>query len=493
MDDTTDQELQQQQQQQALSTTMHLSEMSKSKIARGESSDALHPLLVDSISYQYLVSFTACNQCKARKMRCSGGMPFCSRCVAAGRTRLCQYTDPPKRSPLTRQYITSLEEKLAQAEKDLEKLRHEKTNGVAGSPSAASTVSTNQQDVDSVTTPAGSSSEKDNDTGDCHSRRSSVQSSVSATSSSRPTSETGSSPSAAFISSSTSSTAAAAAPSTVSTSYKWKEDVDSTDVAFSSQQLPYEHLSMGNVIKEMIALPGDTARGVSYLSLSSFSASCLVAAQLNDLRKGRKDQQDASMADPEEWIKSFAVSTPEKLDFSQPLPSPAVYQHQHSSPQGMSAKARTPLSPWTTSMIRMGASGKREFPHAEPFSRWSVSEQAFITEALAVFFQNWQPLFPVLHEGTFRAQLAGTVPRPAERVWKALVHTVVALGCFLRSNGPRDPHNDEDVPIFAIAMQFLDFAAFETADVDVVQTLFLIAVYVGHKLVSARGVLFTVE
>ncbi|GAC95832.1 C6 transcription factor [Pseudozyma hubeiensis SY62] len=64
----------------------------------------------------------ACTECKSRKMRCDGGLPFCGRCITHSRTKSCAYVDPPKRSPITRQYVSSLEAQLEEAKRKIAEL-----------------------------------------------------------------------------------------------------------------------------------------------------------------------------------------------------------------------------------------------------------------------------------------------------------------------------------------------------------------------------------
>lgn len=65
----------------------------------------------------------ACTECKSRKMRCDGGLPFCGRCITHSRTKSCAYVDPPKRSPITRQYVSSLEAQLEEAKRKIAELQ----------------------------------------------------------------------------------------------------------------------------------------------------------------------------------------------------------------------------------------------------------------------------------------------------------------------------------------------------------------------------------
>ncbi|ODQ56131.1 lactose regulatory protein, partial [Saitoella complicata NRRL Y-17804] len=53
----------------------------------------------------------ACDECKRRKMKCDALHPRCSTC--SHYSRRCTYSAPPKRSPVTRKYISWLEAKLA--------------------------------------------------------------------------------------------------------------------------------------------------------------------------------------------------------------------------------------------------------------------------------------------------------------------------------------------------------------------------------------------
>lgn len=66
----------------------------------------------------------ACDSCRKRKLKCSKEAPRCSKCALHGWT--CVYSPKAVRSPLTRAYLTEVEEKLARLEAVVAQLAPEK-------------------------------------------------------------------------------------------------------------------------------------------------------------------------------------------------------------------------------------------------------------------------------------------------------------------------------------------------------------------------------
>ncbi|EED13842.1 C6 transcription factor (Gal4), putative [Talaromyces stipitatus ATCC 10500] len=62
----------------------------------------------------------ACDECRARKSRCSKGKPKCLQCLKLGKE--CVYSPKVVRSPLTRQHLTYVEDRLSAVETALSKL-----------------------------------------------------------------------------------------------------------------------------------------------------------------------------------------------------------------------------------------------------------------------------------------------------------------------------------------------------------------------------------
>ncbi|KAH8703730.1 putative C6 transcription factor [Talaromyces proteolyticus] len=62
----------------------------------------------------------ACDECRARKSKCSKGKPICDQCLKIGKE--CIYSPKVVRSPLTRQHLTYVEDRLSAYETALGKL-----------------------------------------------------------------------------------------------------------------------------------------------------------------------------------------------------------------------------------------------------------------------------------------------------------------------------------------------------------------------------------
>ncbi|KAJ4226891.1 hypothetical protein NW760_008956 [Fusarium oxysporum] len=57
----------------------------------------------------------ACDYCRSKKLRCSKERPRCMSCTRSGRP--CRYSERTQRTPLTRDYLTRVERRLANVER----------------------------------------------------------------------------------------------------------------------------------------------------------------------------------------------------------------------------------------------------------------------------------------------------------------------------------------------------------------------------------------
>ncbi|KIW01439.1 uncharacterized protein PV09_07197 [Verruconis gallopava] len=77
----------------------------------------------DSASIRSTPAPVSCDFCREKKYRCSKEKPSCQRCLNAGRK--CHYSPAQARTPLTRLYVTSVENRVKSLERLLHKLHPE--------------------------------------------------------------------------------------------------------------------------------------------------------------------------------------------------------------------------------------------------------------------------------------------------------------------------------------------------------------------------------
>lgn len=109
----------------------------------------------------------------------------------------------------------------------------------------------------------------------------------------------------------------------------------------------------------------------------------------------------------------------------------------------------------------------------------NVQAQTLVTKAMAdtfvdAFFIRYHPVFPILHEPTFRAQYANRMPRPAQGIWLVLMNIVAALGAFVTNPSSSD---DTSLSIFRTAKRYLALNALETGNLTLVQAFGMTAMF----------------
>lgn len=109
----------------------------------------------------------------------------------------------------------------------------------------------------------------------------------------------------------------------------------------------------------------------------------------------------------------------------------------------------------------------------------AVQTQTLVTRAMVdvfvdAFFVRYHPVFPILHEPTFRAQYASRIARPGQGIWLVLVNIVAALGAFVTNPSSSD---DTSLSIFRTAKRYLAVNALETGNLTLVQAFGMAAMF----------------
>ncbi|SNX85277.1 related to lactose regulatory protein [Melanopsichium pennsylvanicum] len=361
----------------------------------------------------------ACTECKSRKMRCDGGLPFCGRCITHSRTKSCAYVDPPKRSPITRQYVSSLEAQLEEAKQKIAELQTSvkpttaKTGKPAGKPALPSAPSRRHtQPVMQNRSLTGE--DMSHACGFAH-----VESASS--SNKRPRS------------------------STNGFDYDVAENADEEFAAKAAAD--------ARSSREEDAL-GDG----NFVSLTSCNAALQIASKLSlNMKAGAKVDFSAAQAFANHDASSSSCAKFGGID--------------------VSCEALADAS--ASSSVSLQLQHSSALPDNVDFATWDSGSQRFAADLLESFFEFHLPSYPILHPATFRAQLQGTVCPPQSAAWPMLVNMVFALGAYERRVSADEM--DFDTLFYERAKQLCNAVLFDKAEIISVQALTLMANYCQKK------------
>ncbi|KAF2146915.1 uncharacterized protein K452DRAFT_72672 [Aplosporella prunicola CBS 121167] len=93
------------------------------------------------------------------------------------------------------------------------------------------------------------------------------------------------------------------------------------------------------------------------------------------------------------------------------------------------------------------------------------------------YFAQYHPAYPILHEPTFRAQIAGAVAKPRDGSWPLLYHIVLAIGSFV---GASSSHR-QDIQLYQAARTHLTAEILEKGSLPLVQALTLMGNYLQKR------------
>ena len=115
--------------------------------------------------------------------------------------------------------------------------------------------------------------------------------------------------------------------------------------------------------------------------------------------------------------------------------------------------------------------------HSQWYRTQSMLTRVAVENLIDGFFTYYHPTFPIVHEPTFRAQYAGTLPRPDQTKWNTLANIIASLGSFASSNCT----DATDLPIFQAAQKSLFADNLESGNLTLVQAFGLSATYLQKR------------
>lgn len=109
-----------------------------------------------------------------------------------------------------------------------------------------------------------------------------------------------------------------------------------------------------------------------------------------------------------------------------------------------------------------------------PFALKSFSQLEPFIDA---YFRLYHCSYPIVHEATFRAQFMEVIPRPSSNAWQVLLFAVATLGAFTAATQP----TDVDIGLFEAAKARLSIDMLETGNMILVQALTLLSNYLQKR------------
>ncbi|KAK4560364.1 hypothetical protein LTR86_005560 [Recurvomyces mirabilis] len=97
--------------------------------------------------------------------------------------------------------------------------------------------------------------------------------------------------------------------------------------------------------------------------------------------------------------------------------------------------------------------------------------------AINAYFSLYHLSYPIVHEASFRAQYAQVIPRPAGRSWNALAYMIGSIGLFTTSTGPVT----RDLDLFEAARANISIGSLESGNLTLVQVLILMSNYLQKR------------
>jgi transcriptional regulatory protein GAL4 len=410
------------------------------------------PLLPPSSSDLGL-SETACNECKRRKGRCDRQLPECGPCER--NKRHCLYEKHSK-TPLTRKHLTSVEEKLRQAELRARQLERRVQAAEAklqqdAAKSAEQNYPTNiKQSPDSSAALASPLFSSVPETGffnaDPRLRQKQFAASAQVAESSGPRSSDSISPG-------------------------WQQighhigSLGSDNEAFGSPLYPESSGDSGLRSHELEMAPTDA---------DDFSWDETTI----ELPEGRPDGNTPEAGDEDETgvADGMAMLSVDEKG--------AGYLGVSSGTAML--RMLLPDAEHRRSIRRAKIGGIGTMPSVEEDGYGWVPTPVFedrnigeidLDQAVNAYFSLFHLSYPLVHEPSFRAQYSQVVPRPSGKHWNALAYMIGAIGLFTTANGS----DARDLDLFEAAKANLDMDCLETGNLTLVQVLMLMANYIQKR------------
>lgn len=394
----------------------------------------------------------ACNECKRRKGRCDRQLPECGPC--ARNKRHCLY-EKSLRSPLTRKHLTSVEERLRQAELRIQQM--ERRAQIAEAKLAAG--------VSGEVGTARYSPEPDTTSSIPRSAPESAENTMSPTTARRTAKEFSASAQVLDHGGLRNFTTDEGQNDWQYPSHSFQSNFnDLTSPGFSEHPGP----AMTRVDTHELEAPPDEADDFSWDEQSS--------GERPESRHVQAESDESKEANVTDGMASLSVED-RRAGYLGVASGAAMLRLLLPD-----AEHRRPVKKTLQSRLQaMSAQQAQGVEHQGwvPTPVWHERNIAEIDldEAINSYFSLYHISYPIVHEPSFRAQYAQVIPRPGGTNWNALAYMVGALGLFTTSQGPVT----RDLDLFEAAKANISIDSLETGNLTLVQTLVLMSNYLQKR------------
>ncbi|KAK4547353.1 hypothetical protein LTR36_001009 [Oleoguttula mirabilis] len=146
------------------------------------------------------------------------------------------------------------------------------------------------------------------------------------------------------------------------------------------------------------------------------------------------------------------------------------------------AEHRRPVKQSLQSRLRaLSSQQSDEQPHqgwvpTPVWEKWRIGE-IDLDVAINSYFSLYHLSYPIVHEPTFRAQYTQVIPRPSGSSWNALAYMLGALGLFTASTG----YVTRDLDLFEAAKANISIDSLGSGNLTLVQVLVLMSNYLQKR------------
>ncbi|RMZ35581.1 hypothetical protein D0859_00225 [Hortaea werneckii] len=389
----------------------------------------------------------SCNECRRRKGRCDRQLPECGPC--ARNKRHCLYERHSK-TPLTRKHLTSVEEKLRQAEM---RVRQMERRAQMAEASLAHQSSQSMPVKDWEHAPGAKSGERTTATGNL---------APPPTQTSNPAREGIWTPTE--LNNSPHLTSCPEFPSL------WQyvdEEFDSDQQIVTSPVLPEVSNNEPHVMPHEFEAPPSETDDFSWDEQSSADH-----FESHHIPEASELEDEPNVAD---GMASLRIDTEGGSGYLGMASGAAMLRlllpdAEHRGQRASHGHQRTASSFEPSSGVDRG------YVPTPVFETRRIGE-IDLDAAIDSYFAVYHLSYPIVHEPTFRAQYMQVIPRPSGRSWYALAYMLGAIGLFTTATG----HVTRDLDLFEAAKANISIGSLESGNLPLVQVLVLMSNYLQKR------------
>ncbi|KAK9459669.1 fungal-specific transcription factor domain-containing protein [Lipomyces oligophaga] len=399
----------------------------------------------------------ACDSCRRRKLKCTKEFPICAYCRR--HKRECVYSPRAVRSPLTRKYLTQVENRVEILESLLMDLLHRTEN--------ANLVSTRQSMISPGSTSSVSGppprlplvrrlTDMTNEDLQTFAASVSTNRSIFSDSSSSPEFRVGGGRLSSIGDRSDSDEFPTLSPGAL--------DVDPHDsVQLEDKNTIYQDEAETDVESRKRRIYSQTSEHVSDDGSTTHHVPIAIEEAVPDETDGY------------DWVEQDIINN----DVSDGMAALSINPHGSGYfGSASSAVLLRALRINSHATINLNPDGSTDLYGMPILPLYPSPVPKHVADALVdAYFSIYHTSYPFIHEPTFRAQYKGALARPPNAVWEILFNTILALGAWCVAN----ESSCADLAFFQNVKTHLTIDVFERGSLPLVQALVLLSNYVQKR------------